>query len=98
MTSSEDIFAIGDCASNRPSDTAVSYLAGLTLSKRLFRAPKYDEGMDYEQVVPKFLMTPVEYGCIGLSEEAAVKEYGEPNIQTYCSRFTPVQFQFYKNR
>jgi len=91
MTTAEDIFAIGDCASGRPSGTPLAYQAGITLSKRLFEGSS--SVIDYNQTLPKFLLTPVEYACIGLSEEAAYIEHGEPRVQVYHSRFQPLQYQ-----
>jgi len=38
--------------------------------------------MGYD-AVPTTVFTPLEYGCIGLSEEDAVKKFGEENIDVY---------------
>lgn len=94
MTTTEDIFALGDCASKRPSDTPVAYLAGVNLSKRLYQGS--ESTMEYDQVTPKFLLTPVQYSSVGLSEEASIHEYGEAAIEIYHSRFQPLQYQLGK--
>uniref|UniRef100_A0A0M3KI17 Probable glutathione reductase 2 (inferred by orthology to a C. elegans protein) n=1 Tax=Anisakis simplex TaxID=6269 RepID=A0A0M3KI17_ANISI len=31
--------------------------------------------------VPTTIFTPVEYGCVGISEENAIKRYGEENVE-----------------
>lgn len=49
--------------------------------------------MDYK-LVPTTVFTPLEYGCIGLSEEDAIKEYGEENLKIYASTFKPLEWNF----
>ena len=34
--------------------------------------------------VPTTVFTPLEYGSVGLSEEAAIAQYGEENIEVCC--------------
>ena len=46
--------------------------------------------MDYQNI-PTAVFTPVEYGCAGLSEEDAVKEFGEENIEVYHNAFKPLE-------
>lgn len=36
--------------------------------------------MDYDNVATT-VFTPLEYGCVGLSEENAIQKYGEDNIE-----------------
>jgi thioredoxin reductase (NADPH) len=33
----------------------------------------------------------MEYGCVGLSEEAAVEKYGKENIEVYHSHFQALE-------
>ncbi len=40
---------------------------------------------------PTTVFTPTEYSCAGLSEDAAVKKYGEANIEVYHSKYTPLE-------
>lgn len=99
MTTTEDVFALGDCASQRLSTPStlinfngVAYQAGLNLSKRLYHG--HIDSMEYDQVLPRFLLTyPHSYACVGLSEEDAVIEHGETNIDVYHSRSIPLQYQ-----
>ena len=37
------------------------------------------------------MFTPAEYGCVGLSEEAAVERYGEHDIEVFHQYFTPLE-------
>lgn len=46
---------------------------------------------DYDKI-PTTIFTPLEYGCIGLTEEKAVAKYGEDNIQVYHSNFVPLEW------
>ena len=67
-TNVDNIYAIGDCAYNRPELTPTAIKAGKLLSRRLFGSTS--ELMDYDNI-PTTVFTPLEYGCIGLSEEEA---------------------------
>lgn len=42
--------------------------------------------------VPTTVFTPLEYGCIGLSEEDAISLKGEENIEVYHSPFQPLEW------
>lgn len=33
--------------------------------------------------VPTAVFTPLEYGCVGLSEEAAISRYGADRVEVY---------------
>ena len=57
--------------------------------QRLFAGRK--ELTDYINV-PTTVFTPLEYGCVGFSEEAAIQKYGEENIEVYHTYFTPLEF------
>ena len=45
---------------------------------------------DYQHI-PTTVFTPVEYGCVGLSEEAAVQRYGQHDVEVYHQFFTPLE-------
>ncbi|XP_074062598.1 thioredoxin reductase 2, mitochondrial isoform X2 [Macrotis lagotis] len=77
-TSVAHIYAIGDIAEGRPELTPTAIMAGKLLARRLFG--QSTELMDYENV-PTTVFTPLEYGCVGLSEEQAEKRYGEEGIE-----------------
>ena len=38
------------------------------------------------------VFTPLEYGAIGLSEEAAIQQFGEDNIEVYHTTFQPLEW------
>eukprot|EP01083_Nonionella_stella_P067943 180036_1 len=87
-TNVEHIFAIGDVLNGRAELTPVAIHSGLLLAKRLFSDSR--EVMDHN-LVPTTVFTPIEYGSIGLSEEDAIKEHGEDNIETYLSAFNTLE-------
>ena len=37
------------------------------------------------------MFTPVEYGCVGLSEEEAYEIFGEGNVIVYHNAFKPLE-------
>ena len=47
--------------------------------------------MDYVNV-PTTVFTPIEYGCIGHSEEDAIAKYGEDDIEVYHTNFRPLEW------
>eukprot|EP00002_Diphylleia_rotans_P005489 TRINITY_DN1463_c0_g1_i6.p1 TRINITY_DN1463_c0_g1~~TRINITY_DN1463_c0_g1_i6.p1 ORF type:complete len:573 (+),score=111.19 TRINITY_DN1463_c0_g1_i6:101-1819(+) len=82
------IYAIGDVLEGRPELTPVAIKAGKLLAKRLYDGSK--ELMDYDNI-PTVVFTPMEYGCIGLSEEAAIARFGAENIEVYHTYFKPLE-------
>ena len=46
---------------------------------------------DYVNVATT-VFTPMEYGCIGLSEEDAIAKYGEDDIEVYHSNYQPLEY------
>lgn len=42
--------------------------------------------------VPTTVFTPLEYGCVGLSEEDAIAKHGEENLEVYHSYFKPLEW------
>ena len=68
-TTVDNIYAIGDCCLNRLEYTPIAVMAGRKLAKRLYGDS--NEIMDYADVATT-IYTPIEYGCIGLSEERAL--------------------------
>lgn len=53
--------------------------------------------MDYQNIATA-VFTPLEYGACGLSEEAALAQYGEDNIDIYHSYFKPLEWNFNSER
>lgn len=49
--------------------------------------------MDYTFVATT-VFTPLEYGCVGYSEEDAISYYGAENILVYISIFKPLEWNF----
>lgn len=62
----------------RPELTPVAVQAGKLLAARLYGSSNVQ--MNYDNVATT-VFTPLEYGCVGLSEEAAISNYGEDNIE-----------------
>ena len=46
---------------------------------------------NYENVATT-VFTPLEYGCIGLSDEDPRQRYGDAHIEVYHANFTPLEW------
>uniref|UniRef100_A0A0A9YCV8 thioredoxin-disulfide reductase (NADPH) n=1 Tax=Lygus hesperus TaxID=30085 RepID=A0A0A9YCV8_LYGHE len=88
-TNIPNIFAVGDVLEGRPELTPVAIQAGKLLAARLYGNSSVQ--MDYDNVATT-VFTPLEYGCVGLSEEEAVKRLGEDNIEVYHAYYKPLEF------
>ena len=77
-TNVDSIFAIGDVLDDKPELTPVAIQAGKLLARRLCGAD--DTLTDYVNVCTT-VFTPLEYGCCGLSEEDAIQQFGEEDIE-----------------
>ncbi|KAJ7309686.1 hypothetical protein JRQ81_007745 [Phrynocephalus forsythii] len=88
-TSVPHIYAIGDITEGRPELTPTAIAAGKCLARRLFGQSA--ELMDYDNV-PTTVFTPLEYGCVGLSEETATDRFGSENIEVYHAFYKPLEF------
>ena len=53
--------------------------------------------MDYLNV-PTTVFTPIEYGCVGYSEDEAKDKFGAENISTYHTQFKPLEWSYNKSR
>ncbi|KAB7496566.1 Thioredoxin reductase 3 [Armadillidium nasatum] len=89
VSSVSNVYAVGDVIDGGLELTPVAIQAGKLLARRLYGNGK--ELMDYVNV-PTTVFTAIEYGCCGLSEEAAVEKFGEANIDVYHSNFWPLEF------
>jgi thioredoxin reductase (NADPH) len=89
QTNVPHIFAIGDILLNKPELTPMAIQSGQLLAARLFGGAT--ELADYNNVATT-VFTPMEYGCVGLSEEAAVEKFGEDDVEIFHGNFTPLQF------
>nr|XP_020759144.1 thioredoxin reductase 2, mitochondrial [Odocoileus virginianus texanus] len=88
-TSVPHIYAIGDVAEGRPELTPTAIMAGRLLAQRL--SGRTSDLMDYDNV-PTTVFTPLEYGCVGLSEEVAVARHGEEHVEVYHAFYKPLEF------
>lgn len=87
------IFACGDVLDGRLELTPVAIEAGRRIARRLFAGST--KLMNYD-TIPTTVFTPLEYGCCGLSEEEAIKRFGNDNIEVYHSIFSPLEWQYNK--
>ena len=78
----DSIYAIGDVLDDKPELTPVAIQAGKLLARRLCGADK--TLTDYVNVCTT-VFTPLEYGCCGLSEEDAIQQYGEEDIEVFSN-------------
>lgn len=93
QTSTANIYAIGDVAQGSPELTPVAIKEGLYLVDRLFAGgSRY---VNYEQI-PTTIFTPLEYSCMGLTEERAIEKLGQENVEVYHSAFKPLEWNFLK--
>ncbi|XP_078198145.1 thioredoxin reductase 2, mitochondrial isoform X2 [Callithrix jacchus] len=88
-TSVPHIYAIGDVVEGRPELTPTAVMAGRLLAQRLFGGSS--DLMDYDKV-PTTVFTPLEYGCVGLSEEEAVARHGQEHVEVYHAHYKPLEF------
>mmetsp|Transcript_16361 Transcript_16361/g.39914 ORF Transcript_16361/g.39914 Transcript_16361/m.39914 type:complete len:503 (-) Transcript_16361:39-1547(-) len=84
----ENIYAIGDVLDGYPELTPVAIQAGILLARRLFGGKT--KQMDYVNIATT-VFTPLEYGCVGLSEEDAIAQYGEADIEVYHTAFKALE-------
>lgn len=89
QTNVPNIYAVGDVLHKKPELTPVAIHAGKLLAKRLYG--NSTEQMDYTNVATT-VFTPLEYGCVGLSEEAAISIHGEEQIEIYHAYYKPTEF------
>jgi len=88
-TEVKNIYAIGDVIEGMPELTPVAIQAGRLLAKRLFAGK--DKVMDYTDICTT-VFTPLEYGCVGFSEEDAKKTLGADNIVVYHAMAKPLEW------
>ena len=89
QTNIPNIYAVGDVLHGRLELTPVAIKTGSLLAARF--AGTGTELMDYEGV-PTTVFTPLEYGTVGLTEEQAKERFGADNVETYHTRFTPLEW------
>ncbi|XP_071557979.1 thioredoxin reductase 1 isoform X1 [Temnothorax nylanderi] len=84
-----NIYAVGDVLHKKPELTPVAIHAGKLLARRLYG--NSTEKMDYTNVATT-VFSPLEYGCVGLSEEAAVALHGQDEIEIFHAYYKPTEF------
>jgi thioredoxin reductase (NADPH) len=84
-TNVENIFAIGDVVDGRIELTPPAIFAGKLLADRLFAYGS--ETLDYNNIATT-VFTPVEYGCVGVTEDQAKELY--PYSTVYHKVFQPL--------
>ncbi|XP_067634559.1 thioredoxin reductase 1, mitochondrial isoform X2 [Eurosta solidaginis] len=89
QTNIPHIYAVGDILFGKLELTPVAIHAGRLLARRLYAGST--QLMDYTNVATT-VFTPLEYSCVGLSEEQAVKQYGEDNIEIFHGFYKPTEF------
>lgn len=80
MTHVSNVFAIGDILSGKPQLTPMAIQSGNLLAERLFGLENF-QNCDYSNV-PTTVFTPIEYGCVGFSEDEAIANFGD-DIDVY---------------
>lgn len=90
QTNVPNIYAVGDILQGKPQLTPVAIEAGILLAQRLYKGT--DTQCDYLNV-PTTVFTPLEYGCCGYTEEGAIAEFGEDNIDVYHQFFAPTEWR-----
>ena len=75
------IYAVGDCVLGSPELTPVAIRDGEMLVRRLFNNEPH--AVFDKRFIPTTVFTPSEYGCVGLSEEEAIKKYAASNVDSY---------------
>ena len=80
----DGIYALGDVTGEKEL-TPVAIKAGRTLSERLFNG-KTRAKMDYT-TIPTVVFSHPAIGTVGLTEDQAIKEYGQDHIKVYKSSF-----------
>eukprot|EP00934_Nitzschia_sp_Nitz4_P001609 Nitzschia sp. Nitz4//scaffold126_size65214//48050//50154//NITZ4_006162-RA/size65214-snap-gene-0.58-mRNA-1//-1//CDS//3329534707//1609//frame0 len=89
QTTTPNIYAVGDVMEGCPELTPVAIQAGVGLARRLFGGSK--EPMDYVNICTT-VFTPLEYSCVGLSEDDAIAKLGEGNVEVYHREFQPLEW------
>ncbi|XP_041977339.1 thioredoxin reductase 1, mitochondrial isoform X3 [Aricia agestis] len=89
QTDAPHVFAVGDVLQDRPELTPVAIHAGRLLARRLFAGGQ--QQMDYDNIATT-IFTPLEYGCVGLSEEEATRRHGADSLEVYHAFYKPTEF------
>lgn len=91
QTNVSHIYAIGDIIENSPELTPVAITEGKYLANRLYKGGTQKVNYD---MIPTTIFTPLEYSCVGLSEEKATERHGADNIEVFHTAFKPLEWNF----
>lgn len=83
-TTAKGIYAVGDITGEAEL-TPVAVKAGRILSERLFNGQTH-AFMDYS-LIPTVVFSHPPIGTIGVTEAAAIEQFGEENVKVYTSSF-----------
>ncbi|CAE7892726.1 TXNRD3 [Symbiodinium necroappetens] len=95
QTSVPNIFAIGDVCEGKPELTPVAIQAGRMLTRRLFAGST--KKMDYTDIATT-VFTPIEYGCVGYSEDEAREKISKERIKVYHCTAQPLEWNLNSER
>lgn len=95
QTAVPNIYAIGDVVEGMMELTPVAIQAAILLANRLFAGKT--QTMDYDTIATT-VFTPLEYGTIGLSEEAAIERYGADKLEIYHKGLSPLEWEMVKEK
>lgn len=95
QTDCPNVYAVGDVLDGTPELTPVAIQAGILLAKRLFGTS--NEAMDYVNICTT-VFTPLEYSCVGISEDDAKSKLGNDNIEVYHREFLPLEWSLSMSR
>jgi len=95
QTSVPNIFAIGDVCEGKPELTPVAIQAGRMLTRRLFAGST--KKMDYTDIATT-VFTPIEYGCVGYSEDEAREKISKDRIKVYHCTAQPLEWNLNSER
>jgi pyruvate/2-oxoglutarate dehydrogenase complex dihydrolipoamide dehydrogenase (E3) component len=73
----------------------VAIQAGIILARRLFGGSK--EAMDYVNICTT-VFTPIEYACVGLSEDDSIEKLGKDGVEVYHREFMPLEWSLSQAR
>ena len=90
-TSVDGVFALGDVVGESEL-TPTAIAAGRRLADRLFGGPNFEGVKINYELVPTVVFSHPPIGTIGLTEQEAMKKYGEQNVKVYKSRFANMYY------
>lgn len=100
-TNIKGVYGLGDVIEGVMELTPLAIKAGIALANRIYlrKNGQNEEAnkrlIDYS-LVPTTIFTPLEYSCVGLTEEEAYEKYGEDNLSIFHSKFVPLEESLYK--